>query len=75
MGAKFYFDVDQLIVDLGGVMCVARTLGIPRGYLWAWRKDGRLPSKRWVEIKNQWPQVTFDKYFKPTQTDLGEGHQ
>ncbi|MGL4916189.1 MAG: hypothetical protein ACRC5D_08050 [Aeromonas allosaccharophila] len=75
MSVRFYFDVDQLIVDLGGVMHVARALDIPREYLWAWRKEGRLPSKRWVEIKTQWPQVKFDKYFKPIPTDMGEGHQ
>lgn len=69
MNRKYYFDVAQLIEDLGGTVIVATNLGVPRMYLWHWKKDGRLPSKRWVEIKNKWPAVRFDKYFKLVQED------
>ena len=75
MGKKYYFDVDQMLVDLGGVMHVARVLRVPRVYLWTWRKEGRLPAKRYLEIKEMWPLVRFDKYFKLIEDDRGEGHQ
>jgi hypothetical protein len=75
MGEKYYFDIDQMLVDLGGIMQVSRTLGVPRVYVWTWRKEGRLPAKRYVEIKEKWPRIRFDKYFKPVEESRGEGHQ
>lgn len=75
MSREFYFDVDQLIADLGGVMKVSRALDVPRVYLWTWRKQGRLPSKRWVQIKNTWPHIKFDLYFKRGPRPLSETAQ
>ena len=73
MERRFYFDVVGLIRELGGVKAVAEALQVHRVHLWHWRRNGRIPTKRWVDIKNKWPHVSFDKYFKEQEGEEGEG--
>lgn len=63
-------DLDALIADLGGARVVAERIGVGRTVPYGWMRRGAISSKALSKIKESWPDVDLDHYFKEGRADV-----
>ena len=58
------FDIQKLLNDLGGAPAVAKSLGVGRTVPYGWVRRRFVSSVYLSKIKEVWPTVDLDQYFK-----------
>jgi hypothetical protein len=53
-------DIEQIINKVGSQSELARLLGVSRGAVWIWKRDG-LPKSRIWQLKLHFPELLKDK--------------
>ena len=58
------FDIQQMLADLGGAANVARTIKVGRSVPYGWGRSNFVSSVYLSKIKQEWPTLDLDQYFK-----------
>jgi len=61
---KMQFDIQQMLADLGGAANVARSIKVGRSVPYGWVRRNFVSSVYLSKIKEQWPTLDLDQYFK-----------
>jgi hypothetical protein len=61
------FDIERLVSDLGGAGEVSKRLNTGRTVPYGWIRRGSMSSNYMSQIKEAYPSVRFDQYFKGEQ--------
>jgi len=64
------FDIQKLLADLGGASTVAKKIGVGRTVPYGWLRRDFVSSVYLSKIKQVWPSLDLDQYFK--EEDAGE---
>jgi hypothetical protein len=54
-------DINKIIMNAGSQSELARMLGVERGAVWLWKRNGVIPKSRLWQIQLHFPELLKDK--------------
>jgi DNA invertase Pin-like site-specific DNA recombinase len=54
-------DINKIIMKAGSQSELARMLGVERGAVWLWKRNGVIPKSRLWQIQLHFPELLKDK--------------
>jgi DNA invertase Pin-like site-specific DNA recombinase len=54
-------DINKIIMNAGSQSELARILGVERGAVWLWKRNGVIPKSRLWQIQLHFPELLKDK--------------
>lgn len=65
----YFFDIKQLVTDLGGPTKVANIVGKVRTAIYGWYSRGNMGVDDLATLKGQFPDVDLNRYVKRKRND------